>query len=423
MQKSSKISSSKFLFLSKGKEKAAAGWLPLRPYFEFRFLSSLCLTICLYFIACNIGSGWIYLLSASLMAALLLGVSIPFAELLRISVSQHCPQTAVAGQQVLLQLKLKLKRLPFLSHALEWLRVSYNFGSLVQEKEPPFVSLVELMDVNETISFRTPPLRRGIHKLGEVDISTCFPFGLAWWHRSFQTTSETLTVYAKSLPVDGFFLYKLPPSSSGSGGHSRSSNAVRQSTNTRGVRDYVRGDSPRIIHWASTARLGKLMVREFEAEGLPQFDVALDLNGPWASREQFELAVTTANSLLALGGRLGLNPELDLIPSEAAGLLDLPSVAPGIDLHNEILARVEPMAILSHKANYKSKYTGSPVVARSERTVVVITAKGGQTHGTDNIYRIEIDSLAGSTRTENETLAHPTSLSSKVTKEEDLRHL
>jgi uncharacterized protein (DUF58 family) len=44
-----------------------------------------------------------------------------------------------------------------------------------------------------------------------------------------------------------------------------------------GLRDYVSGDSPRIIHWRSSARQNKLVVRQFERQESHQICVLLDL--------------------------------------------------------------------------------------------------------------------------------------------------
>ncbi|MGG2309896.1 DUF58 domain-containing protein, partial [Salmonella enterica] len=75
------------------------------------------------------------------------------------------------------------------------------------------------------------------------------------------------------------------------------------------MRQYVRGDSRRFIHWALSARHGQLMVKEMEHEGLPAFDVALDMQADWKNPEQLELAITAAATLLQLGHSLGIHPD------------------------------------------------------------------------------------------------------------------
>jgi uncharacterized protein (DUF58 family) len=48
----------------------------------------------------------------------------------------------------------------------------------------------------------------------------------------------------------------------------------------RGVRDYVRGDARRLVHWPATAHRGSLMVREMEGTGTPTVRVAVSFPAP-----------------------------------------------------------------------------------------------------------------------------------------------
>ncbi|ASK64993.1 DUF58 domain-containing protein [Brachybacterium avium] len=64
------------------------------------------------------------------------------------------------------------------------------------------------------------------------------------------------------------------------------------------LRDYAPGDDRRHVHWRTTARTGKLMVRQFEETRRSHVVVALDnLAEHYASDDEFELAVSTAASI------------------------------------------------------------------------------------------------------------------------------
>ncbi len=64
------------------------------------------------------------------------------------------------------------------------------------------------------------------------------------------------------------------------------------------LRDYVPGDDRRHIHWKTTARTGKLMVRQFEETRRAHMAVALSVNTDEYGREEdFELAISVAASL------------------------------------------------------------------------------------------------------------------------------
>ncbi|HTQ29658.1 MAG TPA: DUF58 domain-containing protein [Opitutaceae bacterium] len=64
------------------------------------------------------------------------------------------------------------------------------------------------------------------------------------------------------------------------------------------LRNYEPGDSHRLIHWKASARSGRLMVRQFAAEGAESFTLWLCSPAEsWPRPEQFELAVSLAATL------------------------------------------------------------------------------------------------------------------------------
>jgi len=64
------------------------------------------------------------------------------------------------------------------------------------------------------------------------------------------------------------------------------------------LRDYVAGDDRRHIHWRSTARMAKLMVRQFEDTRRTHTVIALATDpGDYADADEFEVAVAAAASI------------------------------------------------------------------------------------------------------------------------------
>ena len=64
------------------------------------------------------------------------------------------------------------------------------------------------------------------------------------------------------------------------------------------LRDYVAGDDRRHIHWKSTARIGALMVRQFEDTRRTHTAIALSTSAEdFADADEFELAVSVAASV------------------------------------------------------------------------------------------------------------------------------
>ncbi|MEP7105624.1 MAG: DUF58 domain-containing protein [Chloroflexota bacterium] len=91
-----------------------------------------------------------------------------------------------------------------------------------------------------------------------------------------------------------------------------------------GVREYVRGDPLRRIHWRTSARRGELVVREFEPPGQRSLTLVLDARppSPEAADQLARLAASEAWDCLREGGRVALwAPGLEASsPAEARSL-------------------------------------------------------------------------------------------------------
>ena len=75
------------------------------------------------------------------------------------------------------------------------------------------------------------------------------------------------------------------------------------------VRDYQEGESLRKVHWKTTARRGRLMVKELEDTPHDEVAVLLDADAQTAVADNFDVQVRAAGSILrvhALRGRRAL---------------------------------------------------------------------------------------------------------------------
>lgn len=114
----------------------------------------------------------------------------------------------------------------------------------------------------------TPCQTRGEFQLGPLSVIGGDPFGLFQANRKLPATSR-IVVFPAVVPVDRFEL----PMGVLSGGEAQRRRATQVTTNAAGVREYVPGDSFNRIHWASTARKDRMMVKEFEID--PMVDIWL----------------------------------------------------------------------------------------------------------------------------------------------------
>jgi hypothetical protein len=342
-------------------------WPGLAVLLEARFMRAACMAFLIYIASAMVANEWLYLLASGFITILVIAICIPLVEVLDPEVEVSMPEGLMVEQNAQVQLRLRRK---FIFRFLSWLiplrflRIRLDMvrrplpGQMEETAIDPEPMLIDSIIDEVWLGIPLPKLRRGIYQLRRIEIMSCYPFGLAWCKRTVVPKADihgqplTIAVHPKSLAVEGNFLQNLRGTSSSLGFSTSDSISVIQSTSVRGVREFRVGDSIRHIHWPSTARLGKLLVREFDSESLPVYDLLLDLHADWQGREQFELAVSVFYSLVHHSYKQGRLPEIYFNPPLESELIqqvlmyDLPKLPPGMQGVAEILARVEPLNML-----------------------------------------------------------------------------
>ena len=105
----------------------------------------------------------------------------------------------------------------------------------------------------------TPARRRGVYRMGPVQVANTDAFGMFRRTRDFCGT-QTVVVYPRTHDVPEFTI----PAAFMSGESSTRKRALDITPHASSIRDYAFGDSISRVHWNSTARLGKLMSKEFD---------------------------------------------------------------------------------------------------------------------------------------------------------------
>jgi uncharacterized protein (DUF58 family) len=140
--------------------------------------------------------------------------------------------------------------------------------------------------------FAIPTAHRGIIRVGPVRTIRADPIGLV--RRELVWTGATdLFVHPRTIAI---------PSTSTGFVHDLEGNATRDLTNSdvsfHALREYQAGDERRYIHWKSSAKTGKYMVRQFEETRRSHIVIALSLaSSDYATDDEFELGVSVAGSL------------------------------------------------------------------------------------------------------------------------------
>lgn len=151
-----------------------------------------------------------------------------------------------------------------------------------------------------TYHYELPTDRRGRLSIGPLVLNRSDPFRLVRTNRTIGTTT-TVLIYPRRHAVRAGAVafprhhYDGPTTDP----------PLRGSNDLVAVREYVRGDEVRLLHWRSTAKTGVLMVREYTDPALAGFTAVLDTRAGALPPEAFEHAVEVATSLLYAGAQAG----------------------------------------------------------------------------------------------------------------------
>jgi uncharacterized protein (DUF58 family) len=178
---------------------------------------------------------------------------------------------------------------------------------------------------------RTRCRRRGEYRLGPVELVAGDPFDAFRARRRLAGGGRLLVLPAVEPLPSLVPLARDLPDGSAQRAHPIGLNDAAQSST---VRDYAPGDPLSRIHWPSTARAGRLIVRQLEREPTADILIALDMDADaqhgFGEDSTEEAAVAAAASLaghfLAAGRAVGLvahgAPAIDLPPARGPAQLE-----------------------------------------------------------------------------------------------------
>lgn len=192
---------------------------------------------------------------------------------------------------------------PLLPATLE-LPVGGNLASFQLPRMKP-------QEVHEDL-FTIPTAKRAVIVVGPVRSVRADPFRLLR-RQVLWTEAADLFVHPRTTPLIGSaagFLKDLEGMPS--------TELSSADVSFHALRDYIPGDDRRHIHWKTTARTSKLMVRQFEETRRAHLAVALSINtSEYQTPEDFELAISAAASI----GRQAIREQRELSVHDQHGPL------------------------------------------------------------------------------------------------------
>lgn len=121
---------------------------------------------------------------------------------------------------------------------------------------------------------------RGRYRFSTLEVGTGSPFGLLERRVTLSAPGE-IVIYPRVGQLSRRWHQLQRESTETKRGNRHDRTAQQQ--DYHGLRDYRPGDSPRWIHWRTTARLGQPMVKEFEQQNDQDLALLLD---PWLPRSK-----------------------------------------------------------------------------------------------------------------------------------------
>ena len=154
-------------------------------------------------------------------------------------------------------------------------------------------------------SSSTTFVRRGAHRLGRVAVRTSGPLGLVRRRARLELAAD-IEVLPDVARIGARAERLLRGRDADLGNRRR---ALRDGREFDSLRDYQRGDDPRLVEWKQSARRGSLVVKKLRPETRQDIIIAVDagrqLSGVQAPADggapRFDVAITAALTLAAAG--------------------------------------------------------------------------------------------------------------------------
>lgn len=148
------------------------------------------------------------------------------------------------------------------------------------------------------IAYRVCPTRRGLYEFAGVELLIGSPLGL-WWRRRFVEQSAEVRVYPNYATISRLLAYEVDSHLNLTGVQLRARRG--EGTSFHQLREYREGDSMRSIDWKATARMRRLIAREYQDEQDQQVLFLIDAGRRMRARDsQISHFDHTLNAVLLL---------------------------------------------------------------------------------------------------------------------------
>ncbi len=221
------------------------------------------LSIAIGIAAINTGNNLLYLLLSWLLSFIIASGVLSEVTMRGLGVTRRAPPQVFAGQPFLMEIAVENQKAGTASYSIE---IEDLLDGRPLDKKCYFLKIPP--GRTQRTSYRHTFTRRGLYRFDGFRIATRFPFTLFRKSRDVESASEVL-VFPRIATMS------RPPPRPRTVGVGASARLGRRGE-FFGLREWRDGDDRRDIHWRSTARSGRVMVRELQDELERQVTIAVD---------------------------------------------------------------------------------------------------------------------------------------------------
>lgn len=247
----------------------------------------LLVTLAVGVAAINTGNNLFYLLLAMMLSLILMSGIVAEHCLRKLEFHRHLPDLLFAQEPATATIVIK-------NGKPRWPSFSLRLYDVIEGRDLDRGLTVRqlLPGTSQILSYPILATRRGRLQLDGIRVITSFPFGL-FVKKAHYPVSGTVAVCPHIMTLDDALVQDLVAA-----GHEHPMARRGYGNDLYNLRLYHSGDDSRNIHWVTTAKTSKLIVRETEAEDQRRATIHLPTDAPADQDALFEDAVTFTASLV-----------------------------------------------------------------------------------------------------------------------------
>jgi uncharacterized protein (DUF58 family) len=253
-----------------------------------------------FLIAWNREVNLLYGMFALVSATVIVAVIFPRFALNGIEVSRILPGAAFEGEEIEVRVTManQGRASRFMVEALDAVP-----AAAPHEREPLVFAGRLIGRAKRDFTYKLACFKRGFYTIGPLRLRSAYPLGIAWSEREGDPSLPTILVYPSMFEITSF-----PLIATGTLVTSGMESLARAGGNDDffGTREYRQGDSLRHIHWPSTARHDRMIVKEFEERAstetalLPNFHRDADVGEERESTLEYSVRIAASIAGYAL---------------------------------------------------------------------------------------------------------------------------